>query len=235
MIPTPTSEFEWLPAYHVKRHQRAKHVKLRYSLKRGLCVTVPPRFNLKQLPSILVSHRDWIVKQMSQPRDDVVFPTRIELPLLNQVWLIVYEPKQGKPRLRELRTGELILNVDEGNVTQVTRLLKAWLRRKAEQVLPPLFSSLSETLGLPFRSLSIRSQSSVWGSCSHDQSIRLNDRLLFFPQPLARHIMIHELCHTKFMNHSAAFWALVRSYDPEYLQHKKICRTFQNQLPRWAH
>lgn len=235
MIPTPTSEFEWLPAYHVKRHQRAKHVKLRYSIKGGLCVTVPPRFNMKQLPSILASHRDWIIAQVARQPDEPVLPTCVLLPLLNQQWFIVYEPKLSKPRLRELRTGELILNVDEANDIQVTRLLRAWLRRKAEQVLPPLFSSLSEALGLPYRSLSIRSQSSVWGSCSHDHSIRLNDRLLFFPLPLARHIMIHELCHTKFLNHSASFWALVKSYDPEYVNHKKVCRTFQNQLPVWAH
>lgn len=234
MNPAPISECPWPPNYHVKRHQRAKHVKLRYSPKRGLSVTVPMRFNLKQIPTILESHRAWIVEQMVHHPATFDCPTRIDLPLLNKHWVIVYEPKMHKARLRELKTGELWLNVDDENPTQVARLLRAWLRRKAEQCLPPLFASVSASIDLPYRSLSIRSQSSVWGSCSQDHSIRLNDRLLFFPLALARHIMIHELCHTRFMNHSPAFWALVKSHDPDFMTHKNACRQFQTQLPVWA-
>lgn len=228
------TEFTWLPPHEVVRHQRAKHVKFSYSPVKGLRITLPMRMSMKHLPDIVKAHRAWIVLQVEKnPPSAFVRPSRIHLPLLESTWSVHYEAKQDRARLREKRSGELILNVAETSSEEVIYLLKKWVRRKALQHLPPLFQSVSEAIQLPYRRLSIRSQETMWGSCSGDHSIRLNDRLVFFPWPLARHIMIHELCHTQEMNHSAAFWSLVKKNDEHYRLHRQQCRHYQQQLPAW--
>ena len=222
----------WLPPYEVSRHQRAKYVKLRYSPATGLRVTVPLRFSLKHLPDVLETHKDWILIQCTKhPMQVLSLPSEIHSPLLNRTWVLRYEPKLDRPRLRELKTGEIIINADSMRPEEGLSLIKKWVRRQALKVLPDLFQAVSEATQLNYRSLSIRSQQSVWGSCSKDQSIRLNDKLIFFPLALAKHIMVHDLCHTKHMNHSRAFWALVAKHDVNYEVHRKQCRTYQ--IPIW--
>lgn len=224
----------WLPQYDIKRHQRAKHVKFRFHPSAGLVITLPMRFSLQALPAILETHRDWILTQAAAFSERFVLPTALTLPFLDKTWRIVIEPKCDRPRLRELKSQCLVLSIDNHAHEQAFSLLKLWVRRQALRVIPPYFKALSEMCGLPYRSLSIRSQSSIWGSCSVDHSIRLNDRLLFFPENLARHIMIHELCHTKELNHSAAFWKRVSEFDAHYREHKRLCRHYQSMLPAWA-
>ncbi len=224
----------WLPNYDIKRHQRAKHVKFRFHPSEGLVITLPVRFSLHALPAILETHRTWILMQASVFAERRVLPTTLTLPFLNKTWSIKIEPKLDRPRLRELKSQCLVLSIDDHAHEQAFHLLKMWLRRQALRAIPPYFKALSDECGLPYRSLSIRSQSSIWGSCSADHSIRLNDRLLFFPENLARHIMIHELCHTKELNHSVAFWQRVSQFDNHYREHKKLCRHYQSMLPSWA-
>lgn len=226
-------DLPWLPPHEVSRHQRAKYVKLRYSPKTGLRVTVPIRFSMKHLPRVLEAHKDWILVQCNKypMQAALTLPNEIHSPLMNRTWVLRYEPKLDRPRLRELKTGEIIINADATRPEESLSLIKKWIRRQALKVLPELFQAVSEATQLPYRSLSIRAQQSLWGSCSKDQSIRLNDKLILFPLALAKHIMIHELCHTKHMNHSRAFWALVAKHDPDADVHKKQCRAYQ--IPVW--
>jgi predicted metal-dependent hydrolase len=64
--------------------------------------------------------------------------------------------------------------------------------------------------------LSLSSASTRWGSASADGSVRLNWRLVHFALPVIDYVVTHELAHLREMNHSAAFWDVVRSVLPDY-------------------
>lgn len=63
-----------------------------------------------------------------------------------------------------------------------------------------------------------------WGSCSGKKSVNFAWRLVFCPHDVIDYVIIHELCHIRHMNHSAAFWSLVSQYDPAYTAHKQWLR-----------
>ena len=63
-----------------------------------------------------------------------------------------------------------------------------------------------------------------WGSCSGKKSVNFAWRLVFCPLDVIDYVIIHELCHIRHMNHSAAFWSLVEQYDPVYKVHKQWLR-----------
>jgi predicted metal-dependent hydrolase len=92
---------------------------------------------------------------------------------------------------------------------------------------------LSKQTQLSFNEIQIRSQQSRWGSCSYAKNISLNDRLLFLPKELVSYVMLHELCHTKHLNHSASFWKLLAKWDPHYSEHRIRLRSAQEYLPTW--
>ena len=55
----------------------------------------------------------------------------------------------------------------------------------------------------------LRDTTSRWGSCSSNGHISLSWRLAFAPYDVMRYVIMHELAHRKYMDHSAAFWTLV--------------------------
>jgi len=71
-----------------------------------------------------------------------------------------------------------------------------------------------------FNQVSIRNQTSRWGSCSRNGNLNFNYRLLFLPVDLADYVIVHELCHLKELNHSPAFWDLVKKTIPDYKQRR---------------
>lgn len=58
-----------------------------------------------------------------------------------------------------------------------------------------------------YKSISIRNQKTRWGSCSKDNKINLNIKLLRLPEDLIDYVIIHELLHTRIKNHSPIFKA----------------------------
>ena len=69
--------------------------------------------------------------------------------------------------------------------------------------------------------VSIRDTLKVMGSCAPDNSIMVNFRILYADQSMLDYIIVHELSHTKFKNHSKRFWSLVSSIMPDYKERRK--------------
>ena len=231
-----TETISWPPAYIIKKHHRARHVKLRAVKPCQLVITVPYRFNLNEIPSILEEKRNWITKQLLylQSQQVETLPDKINLAMKNETWSVQYMACQAKLRLIERPLHEIVLVgvIKDQNVCK--KVLIAWLKNYAKHHLIAKMKSLSDRLHLDFASLSIKNQKSLWGSCTRDKSINLNYKLIFLPVHLAEHVMIHELCHTKYLNHSPKFWQLVLKHDPACEQHKRELRQAEQYIPAWV-
>ena len=74
------------------------------------------------------------------------------------------------------------------------------------------------------RRLSVSSAATRWGSASADGSVRLHWRLIHFALPVIDYVTTHELAHLREMNHSPAFWEVVRSVLPDFERHRGALR-----------
>ena len=80
-------------------------------------------------------------------------------------------------------------------------------RAKAKRKLTRRLKHLAEKHGFTYDTVFIRNQKTRWGSCSHSNNISLNMKLVRLPQELMDYVILHELAHTRFKNHSSDFWA----------------------------
>lgn len=108
--------------------------------------------------------------------------------------------------------------------------LEKWYRKEALAVIREKAEAYAGILSVQFESIRIKDQKSRWGSCSSKGNLNFNWRILMAPEPVCDYVIIHELCHLVFMDHSANFWNLVESICPEYKQYKKWLKENGQQL-----
>ncbi|MBQ6679719.1 MAG: M48 family metallopeptidase [Lachnospiraceae bacterium] len=90
------------------------------------------------------------------------------------------------------------------------------LKREAAQRIPERVRFYAEKLHVSYGRISIRAQKTRWGSCSAVGSLSFNCLLMLAPEEVLDSVVVHELCHRKEMNHSAAFYREVFAVYPEY-------------------
>jgi predicted metal-dependent hydrolase len=95
------------------------------------------------------------------------------------------------------------------------------LTEKAKKIIPERVKYYAPKIGVTYGRITIRSQRTRWGSCSSKGNLNFNCLLVLFPLEIMDSIIVHELCHRKHMNHSAAFYAEVERVFPEYRKCQK--------------
>lgn len=101
------------------------------------------------------------------------------------------------------------------------------LMHSAREYLPARLEELAEGHGFKYRKIRLSKATSRWASCSDSGTISLNAHLMRLPKDLIDYVLIHELCHTKQMNHSRDFWKLVENSMPGYEDRRKQLKNFK--------
>lgn len=101
---------------------------------------------------------------------------------------------------------------DENLQNWLRKVIEESLRRNAKSLLPARLEHLSKQYGLPYASVKINSSRGRWGSCSARKTLNLSCFLVLLPSHLIDYVLLHELCHTREMNHSERFWALLNQF-----------------------
>ncbi len=236
-----------LPNYTVRISDRAKCVRLALSVNKGLEVVIPKNYDHLKIPELIHQKRDWIIRNQRKLDEREAFlqsqaphelPDVIKLRSLGEEWQIIYNQtvtKYGSITISEQK--EQFQLIISGNVTDTEackKLLKQWLMRKAEKHLFSWLRRVSIQIKLPYRTTTIRGQKTLWGSCSSDRNISLNYKLLFLETKVVEYVLIHELCHTIHMNHSAKFWNLVSKFEPNYKTLDESLKQAWQIVPAWV-
>ena len=165
------------------------------------------------------------------------WPQKVDLHAVALSWQLKYDHElenQDAPIELTPLPKELIFSGGIAKFDDCRQPLNQWLEQQAKAYIEPWLHKLSKDCQLSYEKVAFRGQKSLWGSCSEDQNISLNYKLLLLPARLVRYVLIHELCHTRHLDHSKDFWHLVSRHEPNYARLKKELKKAESYLPDWA-
>lgn len=233
-----------LPTYSTRVNPRAKRMRLKVDSLGKVEVVIPKETYRRLVPKFVSEHGAWLQRTVARMLDararvvglDDLVPKVIELAAVGERWLVNYSaefPLRVKLVVAE-SVGDLpTLRV--GGTPEVARAsLRKWLSQRAAKVLPPWLDEVSRATGLGYTRVTIRAQRSRWGSCSSRKSINLNRNLLFVRADAVQYLLVHELSHTRHLNHSAKFWSLVEQFVPNYPAMEAELDRASRLVPSWT-
>lgn len=203
----------------VVRHPRARRLTLRAG-PTGVRVTVPVRTPARAIEEFVREQSGWIARTLAAAPAPVPLADGDHLPHLDES--LTLRVHAGPRAVARLDGDRLVVQVPAG--TDPGPAVERWYRRRARLVLGAMAADRAAALGVEIAGLSIRDPRSRWGSCSASGRLSLSWRLMLMPAAVAGHVVAHEVCHLRHLDHSPAFWALLARTDPDCEAHRAWLR-----------
>lgn len=226
-------------AYHWRRSPRAKSLQLRITPWQGVEVVIPRHVSRERARAFVARHRQWIRDTWTRMREqmvdaDLTLPSAIEMRAIDERWDVRYRSRGGG-RARVTTTGSTLTVHYDGHDEQAARkALRRWLMERARSHFEEYLPHICRATGFSFKKLQIRGQASRWGSCSSHKTLSLNYKLLFLEPELVRYLIIHELAHTRHLDHSPRFWRLVEEFEPQCRELDQELGESWRDVPAWV-
>jgi len=223
----------------LRRSNRARRLAVRIHHDGGVEVVVPRGVTEATVAGFLQRHQQWIESKLqsrSAPAPPQPFPpANIALPGLGESHRLHHAGGRGRQGVVTVAPGVLSLAGNWGAAEPATarRALLRWLLEHSRAALEPRLAEIAQAGGFHFRSLQLRRQRTRWGSCSSRGVISLNVCSVFQSPQVLRYLMVHELAHTRHMNHSAAYWRTVAEHCTDWQRlDRELTRGWQH-VPTW--
>lgn len=238
MAPCRAGETGLDSGYTVRESARAKYLQLKIGRYGEVEVVLPRGMSRRHVAPFVARHHDWIEAQRRRHRRrggevQQGLPQQVALTAVGEHWQVHYQSSPSSRLSCRRRAGHDCIVVRSPDEQRSRSLLQRWLSRQGRYHLVPWLQRVSEETGLAFSGVSIRGQKTRWGSCNRHGHISLNRSLLLLAPATVRYVLVHELCHTLHLNHSAAYWRCVERFAPDYRLHERLLNEAAFALPQW--
>lgn len=222
----------------VRRGANIRYLRIRMAPGRGIWVSVPYGVSRKQTEKFLEENREWIIRNrenMEVYEKDTGIGLKPGVEIKTKLHTLKIESTPDSKPAYRLEGERIVLSVPErvefGKIEQVVRqfLLEVYAM-ECRQFLPERVRYYAGKFGFKYKRLSFRNNVSNWGSCSYENNISLNIKLMKLPDEIIDYVILHELCHTVEKNHSAAFWKLVGKVCPDYASLRARLRKYNTRI-----
>jgi predicted metal-dependent hydrolase len=211
--------------YTLKRSTRIKSVKISLNDAGGVVVSAPwymPKFVIE---GFVNQSSEWIERQQARMKlKKQAYPILSWedglLSYLGKLYTITFVA-EAREKV-QFSDGKCLVHPITGLESDMRKTLLSWLKQYATIYIVNRVDTWAKEMKLSYGTVRFGQQSSRWGSCSGNNNLRFNWRLIHFSPEVIDYVVIHELAHTKHHNHSQRFWNLVETYCPSWKKQRSF-------------
>lgn len=203
-------------AVRLRRNRQARRYTLRIqTATREVVLTMPQRGSIADARAFAQQHAAWIATRLDRLPGVVAVAPDGRVPLRGIEHRIVHRPdRRGVAFVAAGAEGEPELHVP-GQAPHLGRRVRDFLKKEAARDLDTASRHYAALLNVTISRISLRDQSSRWGSCSSTGRLCYSWRLIMAPSFVLDYLAAHEVAHLVELNHSPRFWAAVRRICPD--------------------
>jgi predicted metal-dependent hydrolase len=208
---------------------RRKSMSLHVNPDNTLTVKVPWFLPSWEIDKFLNKYSGWIERKISQNQSAKKSPRKYSD---GEEFLFMGETLKLKiGDYKEIKVHEKNLFLPSHMVFRAKKEIESFYIKEAKKVIMEMLDKYSKDFKTNYHGVvHFSDTSSKWGSCTHDNRLQFNWRLIMAPFLVIRYVVVHELAHTLEKNHSRFFWTRVASVNPSYKQQIKWLKDNGSQL-----
>jgi hypothetical protein len=222
----------------VRESSRARHLILQLVPPHTLEVVVPRGTRPRAVEAFVRENHSWIESARAElsarfrgSREEL--PSRVNLAAVGRDVSIDYEYRDNARPAWGATDSHLHVICAPDSPSDARGVLRNWVLHQARSYLRPWLMREAEVVGERPSAIHLRLQRTRWGSCSAQRTISLNAGLLLLEPRLVRYLMVHELCHLRWMNHSRRYWKLVERFESDYRSLDRRLAEAWTEMPLW--
>lgn len=208
--------------YSFKINNRSRGIKIKIDQNGEVIVSAPSWVDERKIAEFVSSKKEWIDQSLSKIKSiKKLIDTHQEIMIFGKKYHKVITTDKNLPLGIKIDDDQFIINQINEKVTRATAdKINRFMKNTAEKYIFPRTHQIAKHMGISFERITLKEQSTRWGSCSSRGNLNFNWRLAHHPTPVIDYVIIHELAHRVHLNHSKNFWKLVEKFDSEYRIHE---------------
>ena len=197
--------------YEVNRSKRRRTLGIKITSEAEVVIQVPYALSKQKVDDFVSEHQNWIdKKQMAILQNIQEKETLLKTKFMYLGQL--YDLFESDDTL-EIYFDDTTIIIPKGTHKAA---VDQWYKDRAEDILYDRITIYQSFIDKSPRHVRVKKLKSRWGSCSSHGDISLNIQLIKSPLYVIDYVVVHELCHLIYLDHSRFFWTLVKSILPEY-------------------
>ncbi|MBO5004308.1 MAG: M48 family metallopeptidase [Clostridia bacterium] len=199
---------------------KAKIKNLYIHIKEGkVIVKAPARAKYKDIERAVEEKKKWIYEKLENMHIDK-YKQGSKVFLLGRAYLLKIKfMKQNESNIY-IENGNMIVEIPKKNKRQyekeIEELLDDVYMKVAEKEVDMAMQIVTRIVGIKPNKYRIKKLKTAWGTCTSNKNITINSTLMKYDRTVIQYVVLHEICHLKYMNHSKEFWNMVEQYMENY-------------------
>lgn len=206
--------------YQIKRSSKSISLRISINHKGQVIVSAPKFFPEFMIRKFVQAQEAWIESNLAKVKKNQLPVKSDELYIFDKKYQVTINNTASKMGISAKGDQLVVANLSAKSDSKIQKQIEEFLKKTANKYIATRTAMLAKKMGITYNKITLREQSSRWGSCSSHGNLNFNWRLVHYPVPVIDYVIIHELAHRLEMNHSKKFWEIVKKQDSEYLIHK---------------
>ncbi len=220
--------------YRLRRSAKAKVARIVVSADK-IEVVAPHKMSQRQIDQFVAAKQAWATATQAKIRHKIDAISPFSPSNYRHGALVPYQGRHYPLELKPTTTTRKSLKIAFNNAfivsipdsiqgddqhESIKFALSNWMKKAIKTQINQYIEQHAQRAQLIPSAVRVKTQKTRWGSCSNKNAININWLLLLAPPAILEYVVVHELCHIRQKNHSAAFWQLVAEHLPDYQQHR---------------
>jgi hypothetical protein len=221
--------------FEVQRGTKSKNTYITVERDKGVVVKTPENLSNEEINRFVKKKAAWIVKKLealgsSNEYGEVRTGSRLFYLGKSYYVELIQEEIHEYIDVKFIHSKFKIYIPPQVDQIKINESIEHFYRQRAQEKITTLVSKWSKLMNLLPEHIGFKKSNTKWGSCSERNRLTFNPEVMKLSSSLIEYVVVHEMAHITYKNHSKEFWSEVRKYMSDYSSKEEELKVFEKRL-----